>query len=83
MSEKPIICDTKPLALEVEPGTYFWCACGRSTHAPFCDGSHKGTGLQPMRYEVTEKKTLRWCQCKRTHGPPLCDGSHKSLESTD
>lgn len=83
MSEKPIICDTKPLALEVEPGTYFWCACGRSTHAPFCDGSHKGTGLQPVRYEVTEKKTLRWCQCKRTHGAPLCDGSHKSLESTD
>jgi len=83
MSDKPIICDTKPLALEVEAGTHFWCACGRSSSAPFCDGSHKGTGIQPVRYEVQEKKTIYWCQCKRTHYPPLCDGTHKSLEATD
>jgi CDGSH-type Zn-finger protein len=79
MTEKPIACDTKPLALEVEAGTYWWCACGRSASQPFCNGSHKGTGLQPVKFEVAEKKTVWWCQCKATGNPPLCDGSHKSL----
>lgn len=80
MAEKPIACDTKPLVLEVEPGVHFWCACGRSSHPPFCDGSHKGTGLQPVRFEVTEKRTVRWCQCKRTATAPRCDGSHRGLK---
>ena len=39
MAEEPIVCDTKPLALEVEAGTYYWCACGRSAGQPFCDGA--------------------------------------------
>jgi len=79
MAEKPLICDTKPLALEVEAGVHWWCACGRSDHPPFCDGSHKGTGMQPVKYEVSEKKTVWWGQCKHTGNPPLCDGSHKNL----
>ncbi len=79
MPEEPIVCDTKPLALEVEAGTYWWCACGRASTQPFCDGSHKGTGLQPVKYEVAEKTTVWWCQCKQTAGAPLCDGAHKKL----
>ncbi len=79
MPEKPIICDNKPLPLEVEAGTHWWCSCGRSANPPFCDGSHKGTGLQPVKIEVAETKTLWWCQCKHTANPPLCDGAHKNL----
>ena len=79
MPEEPIVCDTKPLALEVEAGTYWWCASGRASTQPFCDGSHKGTGLQPVKYEVAEKTTVWWCQCKQTAGAPLCDGAHKKL----
>ena len=79
MPEKPIICERKPLPLEVEPGTHWWCACGRSSHPPFCDGSHKGTGLQPVKYVTTERSKLWWCQCKHSANPPLCDGSHKNL----
>ncbi|MBK1828530.1 CDGSH iron-sulfur domain-containing protein [Haloferula rosea] len=80
MAEEPIVCDTKPMAVEVEPGKHFWCSCGRSSSQPFCDGSHKGTGLQPVMIEVDEKKTLHFCQCKQTGNPPLCDGSHKALQ---
>lgn len=33
MSE-PEIFDKKPVRVTLEPGTYFWCACGLSTN-PF------------------------------------------------
>ena len=79
MAEKPIVCDTKPMGLEVEAGMHFWCSCGRSSSQPYCDGSHKGTGLQPVRFEVKEKTMVWWCQCKHTGNPPLCDGSHKQV----
>jgi CDGSH-type Zn-finger protein len=83
MAEQPIACDSKPLILEVEAGVHFWCSCGRSAHPPFCDGSHKGTGLQPVKFVATEKITVRWCQCKRTQTPPVCDGSHSQIESRE
>ncbi len=79
MAEEPIICDTKPLALEMEPGTHWWCSCGKSSNQPFCDGSHKGSGLQPVKLELLEKKTVYFCQCKHTKNPPFCDGTHKTL----
>ena len=79
MSEKPVICDTKPLALEVEPGTYWWCSCGRSTHQPYCDGSHKGTGLAPTRYTAEQDGTVYFCGCKHSANGALCDGSHAKL----
>ncbi len=79
MADKPVICDTKPLPMEMEPGTYWWCACGKSAHQPFCDGAHKGSGLQPVKHEVAAPTKVWWCQCKHTAGAPLCDGTHKSL----
>ncbi len=44
----PVRASETPFSVEVEPGkSYFWCACGRSATQPFCDGSHKGTGIAP------------------------------------
>lgn len=80
MSDTPRIARKSPYAVEVEAGkTYFWCACGRSERQPFCDGSHKGTGLAPLRHAATEDGTLFFCGCKATSTPPLCDGSHARL----
>jgi len=75
----PVIAQKSPYTLDLDPGTYWWCACGRSRNQPFCDGSHKDTGLTPVRFDVTEKKTVWLCGCKHTAVRPFCDGSHNKL----
>ncbi len=76
---EPTVAGNKPCVIELEPGTYWWCSCGRTSHSPFCDGSHKGTGLQPQKLEITKKTKVSLCQCKATANPPFCDGSHRKL----
>jgi CDGSH-type Zn-finger protein len=80
MTETPIIAQRAPFPTVVEGGkAYFWCACGRSQNQPFCDGSHKGTGLSPVRFETPETTRVFFCGCKHSAKAPLCDGSHKAL----
>jgi len=79
MSE-PVVAQKAPFAVDVEAGRdYFWCACGRSSQQPFCDGAHKGSGFTPLKYHAEQTKTLYFCGCKQTATPPLCDGQHKQL----
>ena len=75
----PICAGRAPVVLTLEAGTYWWCACGRSKTQPFCDGSHKGTGLGPKRVQITEAKTVAWCACKHSKNAPFCDGTHSTL----
>ncbi len=79
MSEQPTIAAKEPAILELEPGTYYWCSCGKSAKQPFCDGSHAGTSFVPQVLEITEKQTVALCQCKHSKKGAFCDGSHKQL----
>lgn len=78
MSE-PTIAQKAPCAEELEPGTYWWCACGKSQSQPFCDGSHKDTEFTPVKFEITEPARVYLCGCKHSSDKPFCDGTHKSL----
>jgi CDGSH-type Zn-finger protein len=78
MSE-PKIAAKQPVVLTLDPGTYYWCACGRAAKQPFCDGSHKGTDFVPFKFEVTEPGEHVLCQCKHTANRPFCDGAHHHL----
>jgi len=78
MSE-PTIPQKVPYAMDLAPGKYWWCACGRSAKQPFCDGSHKGTEFSPVVFELTEAKKVWLCGCKHTDKQPMCDGTHSRL----
>lgn len=76
--EGPNRASDTPYGVEVESGKdYYWCACGLSKNQPFCDGSHKGSGFSPVKYQAAKTGKVYFCGCKQTKSAPLCDGSHK------
>ena len=77
----PEIPQKVPYGLQLERGTYWWCACGRSNSQPFCDGAHAGSEFQPVEYRAELDGTVYFCGCKHNAGGVLCDGSHSRLRS--
>ncbi|WMS89185.1 CDGSH iron-sulfur domain-containing protein [Pleionea litopenaei] len=73
----PVRASDGPFAVEVEEGkSYFWCACGKSSRQPFCDGSHKDTGITPVKFVAEASRKVFFCGCKSSKKQPMCDGSH-------
>ncbi|MBE7526899.1 MAG: CDGSH iron-sulfur domain-containing protein [Nitrosomonas sp.] len=63
-----------PAQIQLEANKrYYWCQCGLSQIQPFCDGSHRGSGVNPMAFSVGETGPVLLCVCKETGNPPFCD----------
>lgn len=77
--EEPFITQKKPYVMPVEPGSYTWCACGKSSKGAFCDGTHKGSGHTPITVQIPEPTTVAWCGCRHSGNKPFCDGTHAKL----
>lgn len=75
-----VVAQKAPYVVAVKAGeSYWWCACGRSQTQPFCDGSHEGTGLEPVEWVAEKDRNVAFCGCKHTKTPTMCDGAHKAL----
>jgi CDGSH iron-sulfur domain-containing protein 3 len=69
-----------PCVVELPAGAYLWCACGGSQTLPLCDGSHAGSGVEPLPLRVTADSGLLWlCGCGRSREKPYCDGRSHNL----
>lgn len=80
MSEAPRIAQKGPyVRTEEKTGKVLWCACGRSQNQPYCDNSHKGTGIRPLVVEVEAGQEVVWCGCKHSGNKPYCDDTHETL----
>jgi len=77
--DKPVRAGDAPIRVDLEKGkAYYWCACGRSSNQPFCDGSHKTQStITPLKFSVEEDANKALCTCKGTSNPPYCDGTHR------
>ena len=76
---EPEVPQKFPVVKKEQPGSYWWCSCGRSKSQPFCDGSHSGTGFTPVEVTIEEERNVAWCACKHSKKGAFCDGSHSCL----
>lgn len=73
------IARRSPYNLQLAPGDYLWCACGKSANQPFCNDSHKGSEFKPVKFTTTSRAPVVLCGCKHSDTKPYCDGTHNSL----
>ncbi len=68
-----------PYIVHETAGKRFYCRCGKTNNQPFCDGSHKGTGITPMVVDIEKDRRVAYCGCRQSGELPFCDGTHSTL----
>lgn len=67
----------EPMVVDVVKGeTVYFCQCGKTNTPPFCDGSHQGSGKEPLAYTPDTDEQCYICRCGKSGNIPFCDGSH-------
>ena len=80
----PACAGRAPVKVHLVAGqNYAFCTCGLSAIQPFCDGTHRGTGFRPFKFDAERDEDVWMCLCKRTQSVPCCDGSHETLPEDD
>jgi len=70
----------KPFQIQAKAGeTIAFCMCGNSKNGPYCDGSHKGTGISPSVITYDTDTSVHACGCQQSKNRPMCDGTHKTI----
>ena len=72
----PDAAQASPYGAGDDAGTRWWCACGRSENQPYCDGSHRGSGISPVRVDLASKGEVWYCGSKRAGARPWRDEPH-------
>jgi len=81
MKPKPKIAALEPSVVNLTEGAQYWfCACGASQKQPFCDGSHKDSGIVPLEFTARKSGRAFLCRCKQSKNMPYCDGSHTQIK---
>lgn len=63
-------------SVNVEAGTQYFCTCGKSNDAIFCDSTH-GPENKPKRLHFEHNTNILFCMCRKSDNFPYCDGSHR------
>ena len=72
----PVMARLGPYEVRVQEGeSYLWCSCGLSATQPWCDGSHEGTGMQPIAFVAPISEVFHMCGCKNSDNKPFCFGN--------
>ncbi|MCF8474929.1 MAG: CDGSH iron-sulfur domain-containing protein [Emcibacter sp.] len=67
----------EPFVIEVKEGEKkAFCLCGKSKNGPYCDGSHKGSGITPEVVIFDKARKVYACGCGKSAKRPYCDGTH-------
>ncbi|MGI9302133.1 MAG: CDGSH iron-sulfur domain-containing protein [Gammaproteobacteria bacterium] len=72
----PVSPQAGPYPVSVDAGEeYSWCSCGLSATQPWCDGSHKDTEFEPIKFIAPISAIFYMCGCKRSDNAPYCFGN--------
>lgn len=75
----PVVAQKAPAPVNEEPVARWWCACGRAASQPYCDGSHRGTGITPVRVEIASAGAAWYCVGKAAASQPRSERGHGRL----